>query len=284
MKFLIPILLLGTVNFLFFSCETNNYAPKKEPLDQGQLDSITISQHTVAPNSAIKALEKRAIYLDSFPSKDSLMIYADVYIKNYKAPVILLCHQAGYSRGAYKETAKKLNLYGYSVIALDQRSGDKVNGIINLSHKNAREKKLETSYLSAQQDIEAAIDYAYNLTHSPILLVSSSYSASLSLLISKNNPKIKAVATFSPGEYFKNISITDSLVGFDKTLFVTSSQQEVEETKLIISKIEPHLKNQFIPSISGFHGSKSLWSKNKGNEKYWEAFNAFLKQEFPLEI
>ena len=256
---------------------------KEQLLEEGQFDSIIIYNDTKAPTKAIRALENRAYFLDSFPSKDSLMIFADIYIKERYAPTILLCHQAGYSRGEYKETAKALNLYGYSVVALDQRSGNTVNGLDNLSYKKAIEDSLPTEYINAQQDIEAAIDYIYTYTQKPILLLGSSYSASLSLLIGKNNPKVKAVAAFSPGEYFDSISIQDSLKGFDKPLFITSSKQEATSITELIKNIEPHLSNQFIPSVNGFHGSKALWPENKGNELYWEAFSQFLTYEFPAK-
>jgi dienelactone hydrolase len=254
---------------------------EQEVIDEGQFDSIIIYNDTKAPTKAIKALENRAYFLDSFPSKDSLIIFADIYIKERNAPTILLCHQAGYSRGEYKETAKTLNLYGYSVVALDQRSGNEVNGLVNLSHKNAIKDSLPTQYINARQDIEAAIDYIYTYTQKPILLLGSSYSASLSLLIGKNNPKVQAVAAFSPGEYFDSISIQDSLQGFDKPLFITSSKQEGPSITELIKNIEPHLNNQFIPSVNGFHGSKALWTDNKGNDLYWEAFSQFLRYEFP---
>lgn len=277
--------IFGLITLICIGCslenKDNQNANSKLPLDEGQFDSIVIQENTLAPTKAIKALENRAYFLDSFPSKDSLTIYADIYIKERNAPTILLCHQAGYSRGEYKEIAKKLNLYGYSVVALDQRSGKEINGIPNLSYANAIKDSLSTEYIAAQQDIEAAIDYIYNYTNQPLLLVGSSYSASLSLLVSKNNPKIKAVAVFSPGEYLDSITLTDSLKKFDKPIFATSSQQEAEGVKQLIINIEPYLKTQFSPIVKGYHGSKALWSKNKGNEKYWEAFNDFLQQEFP---
>jgi len=267
------------------SCTTAPLAEEnsnnKKLVDEGQFDSIIISNDTKAPTKAIKSLENRAYFLDSFPSKDSLIIFADIYIKERNSPTILLCHQAGYSRGEYIETAKTLNLLGYSVVALDQRSGNKINGIVNLSHKNAVRDSLPTGYLDAQQDIEAAIDYVYTYTKKPILLLGSSYSASLSLLVAKNNPKIKAVAVFSPGEYFDSISIQDSLIGFDKPMFITSSKQEANTITELIKYIEPHLKDQYIPTVIGFHGSKALWPNNKGNDLYWEAFSQFLTYEFP---
>lgn len=283
MKKTLLFLLIGLLIGCSIEEKNENNNSKKVALDEGQFDSILIHKSTLAPTKAIQALENRAYFLDSFPSKDSLTIYADIYIKERNAPTILLCHQAGYSRGEYKETAKKLNLYGYSVVAVDQRSGGEINGIENLSYLNAIKNNKITNYINAKQDIESAIDYVYQYTQKPLLLVGSSYSASLSLLIGKNNPKVKAVAVFSPGEYFDSISITDSLQGFNKPIFVTSSKQEIKATNQLISKIEPHLKTQFLPEVKGYHGSKALWDSNKGNEKYWEAFNEFLKNEFPAK-
>lgn len=267
------------------SCTNEKKTDKQNDIivDEGQFDSIIISNNTKAPTKAIRSFENRAYFLDSFPSKDSLTIFADIYIKDRNAPTIILCHQAGYSRGEYKETAKQLNLYGYSVIAIDQRSGGTINEIENKTYLNAIKDSLPTTYTDAKQDIEAAIDYVYTYTQKPILLVGSSYSASLSLLIAKNNPKIKAVAAFSPGEYFDSISIKDSLKNWDKPLFITSSKNEAIAINNLIENIELHHINQFVPEKGGFHGSKALWSKNTGNNLYWDAFNQFLKYEFPIK-
>ena len=47
------------------------------------------------------------------------------------APVLVLFHQAGWSRGEYREIAPKLNELGYICLAIDQRSGKGVNGVAN---------------------------------------------------------------------------------------------------------------------------------------------------------
>lgn len=260
-----------------------NNAKENNIIDEGQFDSIIISNNTKAPTKAIRSFENRAYFLDSFPSKDSLIIFADIYIKERNAPTIILCHQAGYSRGEYKETAKQLNLYGYSVIAIDQRSGGTINDVENRTNSNALKDSLPTNYIDARQDIEATIDYVYNYTQKPVLLVGSSYSASLSLLIAKNNAKIKAVAAFSPGEYFDSISIQDSLIGWDKPLFITSSKKEINSINKLVKNVEMHFLNQFAPEKEGYHGSKALWSINNGSNLYWDAFNQFLKYEFPIK-
>lgn len=213
----------------------------------------------------------------SFPSKDSLPITADIY-KNKETPIsILLCHQAGYSRGEYKDTAKELTKLGYSVMAIDQRSGKTVNNIDNQTAIAARKKGLGDTYLDAKQDIEAAIDYIYKQNGGKqIILIGSSYSSSLALLIGVNNSKIKAIAAFSPGEYFKGIDINKNISDYKKPVFVTSSLSESTSVKTLVNKINPIFLTHFIPEVKGIHGSRALWKTTEGNKTYWTSFKTFL--------
>ena len=266
-----PILLIATL-FFAFAC-----APESKEKTGGEIpgkfDSLHIDVIPIAKESG-----KRFIQLDSFPSRDSLLIFADIYEREDTKPTVLLCHQAGYSRGEYREIANRISSIGFSSIAIDQRSGDEVNNIINKTAQLAKEKELPTEYIDAKQDIEAAIDYLFKLNdNQSIILVGSSYSASLVLLIGKNNNKVKAVVAFSPGEYIKGIKIQDSIIGYEKPIFITSSKTETEASKTLISGIDTVWTNHFEPDFEGTHGSSALWKTTEGNEKYWAAFNAFLK-------
>ncbi len=141
-----------------------------------------------------------------FTSGDGLTLTADLYITNPpEAPFILLFHQADWSRGEYLETAPKLNALGFNCLALDQRSGGEVNGVVNQSHAAALEAGKATTYLDAIQDMQAAIGYAQKqFPKAKIILWGSSYSAALVLrLASQYGRQIAAVLSFSPGEYFK---------------------------------------------------------------------------------
>ncbi len=215
----------------------------------------------------------------TFESKDGLTITADLYqIENDKG-FIVLCHQAGYSRGEYLETAKKLNELGFSCMAIDQRSGNSANNITNETAKLAKQKGLSTSYLDAQQDIEAAIDYAVQLNNGQqVFLVGSSYSASLVLLISTNNDKVKAVASFSPGEYLTGVDLAASIGSLNIPVFVTSSKGEIGQTAGVIKNINAEKVTHFKPEVTGIHGSRALWSSTDGNETYWKAFTDFLSK------
>ncbi len=213
----------------------------------------------------------------TFYAKDSVIITADTYYIKDIAPTVLLCHQAGYSRGEYINTAKKLNELGFSCLAIDQRSGKAVNGIINQTAIDADNKLRNVGYAGAKQDVEAAIDYLYEINgNKSIILVGSSYSASLALLISSENSKIKATAAFSPGEYLAGIDLTNTIKPIEIPIFVTSSKREISPVENLVSKVRSDLVTQFKPKVKGLHGSKALWKENKGYQNYWEAFKLFL--------
>ncbi len=214
-----------------------------------------------------------------FPSKDGLLITADLYEVENPTMMILLCHQAGYSRGEYIKTALQLNELGYSCMAIDQRSGNGVNNIPNETKARAESKGLGTRYLDAHQDIEAAIDFLYAKNNEqPIVIVGSSYSATLVLLEGKENNKVKAVASFSPGEYFEMIDVNATISGFSKPVFVTASKDETYNLTKLVGKISSKYLTHYKPSKKGIHGSRALWKTTEGVEGYWKSFKAFLKE------
>lgn len=212
-----------------------------------------------------------------FPSKDGLLITADLYEVKSPKEVILLCHQAGYSRGEYLKTALQLNDLGYSCMAIDQRSGKGVNGIENETVKRAKSKGLRTTYLDAKQDIEAAIDYLSERNNERLLMiVGSSYSASLVLLIGKENNKVKAVAAFSPGEYLKGVPVAENVSGYSKPVYLTSSKSESIKLGNLAVGIPKNQLTFYKPSEKGIHGSRALWNTTEGTKGYWDSFKTFL--------
>lgn len=246
------------------------------------LFSCTPSNKTTTKNNDKKLIAAHGNMTDfktiTFPSKDGLTITADLYSIKDSKNFILLCHQAGFSRGEYIEAAKKLNNLGYSCLAIDQRSGKVANNVINETAKLAKEKGLDTNYFDAKPDIDSAIDYAYKLHGNKIILVGSSYSAALSLLIATTNDKIKAVAAFSPGEYLDGVNLTESILNLNKPTFVTSSKKEIEQVAGIIKSIKSKQVTHFKPEVDGIHGSRALWKKTVGNNTYWKSFIDFLSR------
>ena len=215
----------------------------------------------------------------TFPSKDGVTITADWYPVNSESETILLCHQNGFSRGEYIETAKKMNMLGFNCLAIDQRAGKAVNGIENETAKDAHAKGKTASPLNSEQDIAAAVDWLFEKYNRRVILLGSSYSASLALKVAMENNHVFAVAAFSPGEYFdeKNF-ISKSITGLRKPVFLTSSKEEAPAVTELTKDVMSLVKIQFIPKGAGDHGSKVLWNKNSENQDYWAALVSFLNR------
>ena len=219
-----------------------------------------------------------------FPSKDGLEITADLYMPHPGSnPFIILFHQAGWSRGEYQEIAPQLNDQGFNCLAVDQRSGGKVNGVINQTHANAKKALKETSYLDAFQDIEAAIDLVKEMyAEGKVVIWGSSYSSSLVLKYAGDNPDaVDGILSFSPGEYFKSRSselISSSASNINKPVFITSAKSEQNSWQKIYDVISSKDKVFFLPETSGNHGSRALWAKFSDHRDYWKAVNSFLSQ------
>ncbi len=60
-----------------------------------------------------------------------------------------------------------------------------------------------------------------------IIVLGSSYSASLALLISETNKKIQAVIAFSPVEYLKKITVAQGITSIRIPVFATSSKKKL---------------------------------------------------------
>ncbi len=223
---------------------------------------------------ALSATAQQTVH---FRSLDGLKLTADLY-EGGDGPWIVLCHLAGHSRGEYRETARKLQELKYNCLALDARSGDKVLDVENESAKEALRLNKPTGFLDAEQDILAAVDFAYGKANGkPVVLLGSSYSASLALKVSNHHPKVGAVIAFSPGEHFGSaLTLKPYLTDFDKPLFLTSSQDEAEEVNALAATINKKLKTQFVPAGKGAHGSIALWSHVPEHETYWKAMISFL--------
>lgn len=223
-----------------------------------------------------------------FPTGGGLEARADVYEPKAKSPtLILLFHQAGWSRGEYRQIAPKLTALGYRVMAVDQRSGKGVNGVPNETAKRAAQKGLPRDYLDAYADLEAALAYAHDRLHAKrIIAWGSSYSASLVLRLGAEHPEeVTAVVAFSPGEYFKKSKGPSYVKGLAKRvkqpLFITSAKQERAQVESIFEASPSKKKVLFTPASRGQHGSRALWEQWPDHDVYWAAIKGFLSEYVP---
>lgn len=214
----------------------------------------------------------------SFPSVDGLEITADWYKAEPEAQIIVLCHQAGWSRGEYIETALWLNSLGYACLAIDQRSGEGVNDVQNETAARAKAAGKAQTYLDAEQDICAAVEFAYDKQDQKVILVGSSYSASLVLKVAAERREVLAVAAFSPGEYFgEKMHLGDKIAELNLPTFITCAPNEIKNTRELAEEMLDVEPTFFEPKTNGEHGSRALWTSKKGHEAYRNAFQAWLE-------
>ncbi len=215
----------------------------------------------------------------TFPAKDGVTVTANWYPVNSQSQTILLCHQNGFSRGEYVETAAKLNKLGFNCLAIDQRVGEEVNGVKNETTEDAKKKGKALTFANAEKDISAAVEWLFDKYHRRIILLGSSYSASLALKIANESDHVFAAVAFSPGEYFDEKDfIAKHISGMKKPVFLTSSKEEAATVTELTKDIMSLVKVQFIPRGEGDHGSKVLWSTMPENQNYWAALMSFLNR------
>lgn len=211
-----------------------------------------------------------------YNSLDSVEITADHYHIGKENPVIVLCHQANYSRGEYQEIAVTLNTLGFNCIAIDQRSGSGINGVTNQTYLSAAAVGKPTSFLDAKQDITASISWAKAYYNKDVILWGSSYSASLSLIIAKENADVEQVLVFSPGEYLSGVNVQTAVSGLNKPAFLTSAKAEASGVSNLYNVISSTDKVQYTPSGAGRHGASALWTTEPHHAEYWTAVKSFL--------
>ncbi|QYY36125.1 alpha/beta fold hydrolase [Ruficoccus sp. ZRK36] len=227
-----------------------------------------------------------------FDAFDGIDITADVYWADKddpQTPFIVLLHQAGYSRGEYREIAPKLVAMGYNCMAVDLRSGSGVRTVINETAREAVEARQSPTYLDAITDILDAIYYARDhYARGDLILWGSSYSASLALKMAADRPRlVQGVIAFSPGEYFNHLGkpnnwIAESSRTLEMPVFIASAHHEERLWGHIYQGIYSEDRVAYIPERGGVHGSRALWAESPDHEGYWQAVTAFLKRYFPV--
>lgn len=253
--------LLG-LSMMAVSCSTDKAG------DQGEL----------AKASENVALGKAGKF--TFQASDGLEVTADYYPNEQATKIIILCHQADFSRGAYKDIAPKLVAKGYACVAVDLRSGKMANEILNETAENARRQKITTTYSSARQDIISAIDYISSHTDKEIILWGSSYSAALSLVIGASDDRVKKIIAFSPGEFLENQNtVKPAVVGISKPVFITGSSSEYDLIVQPIADVMPKQSTTFVKQTGqSDHGSKTLDLNNSNSKMLYEKLFDFLAQ------
>ncbi len=239
-----------------------------------------MTRHLLLAGLALIALAARAERL-TLAAADGVKVDAEVWRAAGSAPPIVLAfHQADASRAEYAPIAPRLVAAGYTVVAIDQRSGGP-----QLGGRNRTVERLGHSadFLDALPDLEAALAWAKaNGNGAPVIAMGSSYSAALVFLLAAKHPgDLAAVAAFSPGEYLGGShTVSDAARKVRVPVFVdqASDEDEIAASTTILAAMPGKPRLPFTSAAASVHGAATLRSDQnpKGAEAQWKALLTFL--------
>lgn len=163
-------------------------------------------------------------------------------------------------------------------MAVDLRSGKEKNFRVNETAYLAKEANLPHEFIDAEQDLRAAIERAYGIGKRPVIVIGSSYSASLALKLAKEMKEVQAVVAFSPGEFFgSKLNVQTTIAGLSKPTFVASAASERKWVSELISGIPSGKMIYYAPGKGGEHGAKCLMKDTDGQAEYWIQLINFIQ-------
>ena len=217
----------------------------------------------------------------TFTAADGVKVYGQYWPAPRKnAPLILAFHQAGSSHIEYAPLAPRLNRLGFSVLAIDQRSGGAEFGGQNRTVKALGRSE---SYDAALADLDAALAWGRGRAGgAPVLAWGSSYSAALVFLLAAKHPQqLQGLLAFSPGEYLDQ---PDSMVKAARSVRIpvfidqAKDSDEVAASRTVFDALPNADKTLFMAQVSGVHGSATLREDRnpRGAQENWVAVERFL--------
>lgn len=191
--------------------------------------------------------------------------------------LILLFHQARANRHEYDAVVLAMTTLGFDSLAIDQRSGGDLFGGHN---QTVAKLGKSADYLDAMSDLAAALAWARAHHYQRIVTVGSSYSAALVIVLAAQHPdEISAVASFSPGEYFKDKNLIKNAAGKVRVpLYITTGPDEEANVAEVLSKAHGNNITRYQPA-AGVHGASTLVESRdpKGHEANMKSFLDFLR-------
>jgi dienelactone hydrolase len=217
---------------------------------------------------------------------DGVAVFGEVWrAAGAKPPVIVAFHQAESSSAEYAPIAPRLAQNGFTVLAIDQRSGD---GAFGGKNRTVEAFGDSADYEDALPDLEAALAWARaDARGAPVIVWGSSYSAALVFLLAAAHPdEVSAVVAYSPGEYLtKKTAVHDAARQVVVPVYIdqASSADEVAQSASILHAVKSEDKQIFVSRAKSTHGASTLRADSNpaGNETHWKAVLKFLARFKP---
>ena len=222
----------------------------------------------------------------SLTAADGVKVFGTLWrAAGTKPPIIVAFHQAESSAAEYSPIAPRLVQAGFTVLAIDQRSGD---GAFGGTNRTAAALGREANYEAALPDLEAALAWAKaSANGAPVVVWGSSYSAALVFLLAAKHPReLNGVIAFSPGEYLtKKTAVRDAARNVVVPVYIdqASGAEEVDESAAILKAVKSADKQQLISPATSTHGSSTLRADTNpsGAEAHWKSVLKYLERFKP---
>lgn len=226
----------------------------------------------------------------TFRASDSVLVSADLYrSSSASAPIILLFHQSGSSRGEYRGIAPRLVALGFHCLAVDTRWGDKDRwaGVENETAKrygtaaiiaSNDDSRRRAARFAARRDLEAALAWARSHQfRGPAIVWGSSWSSILVFDVARERPdEISGIVSFSPGEYDapdRPTLVREWAAAVRQPALVVSGAKEDSSVVPIYQAIRAAGKEYYHARV-GVHGSSILLEEGEA----WTPVESFLRQ------
>jgi dienelactone hydrolase len=214
---------------------------------------------------------------------DGVKVHGEVWrASGTKVPVILAFHQAESNTSEYSTIAPRLAAAGFTVLAIDQRSGGDYFGGTN---KTVAGRGYSSAYEGVLPDLAAALAWGKEEARgAPVLLWGSSYSAGLAFVVAaRPQSGVSGVLAFSPGEYLlRRRAVRSAAEKVTVPVFVTQGREpgELDAVRNIVRSIASEDKVHFVATKGAAHGSSTLREdvNPAGAEETWQAVLKFLAQ------
>ena len=219
-------------------------------------------------------------------SAEGARVFGDVYRSAAsRPPVIVAFHQAESSAAEYVPIAPRLVKAGFTVLAIDQRSGD---GNFGGTNRTVAALGSSKDYDEALPDLEAALAWAKKEARgAPVIVWGSSYSAALVFLLAAAHPgDVSAVVSMSPGEYLQTpdrVRKAAARVTVPVYIDQATTAEEVKNAEAVFKAVKSTDKQQTRLKAPATHASSMLRADTNaaGAEAHWQPLLKFLARFAP---
>lgn len=262
-----------TVFALLFgaACQTQNAPTNVNQTSNSAVGNPATKSSAASPEKS-ENVENTAAQTINFDAPDGVKIVGTFYATaKENSPAVLMLHQFGSSRAAYKDLAAQFQASGIAVLAIDGRG-------FGESTKRADGSRIAVSQsneavMGMKSDVAAAVKFLgeqKNVDKSKIGIVGASYGSSLAIIYASENPEIKTVALLSPGtNYFGNLPIEPAMEKYGaRPVLIVAAEDDAESATASrkLDKLAAGGKHQLQIYSKGGHGT-GIFAAGVGLEK-----------------